>query len=187
MTGQYTPVARPPMSEAEAREFVSWAKDAQDELVRRVYEAYNRQAHLALGYGSWEEMCSGEGLGFYKLPRDKRAPAVVELKDHGMSNRAIGQALGVGKDTVARDLAPRSNSGANAPLKDHERVDYKAEAQDRRDMHTHEEAEPSERVTDARRDAFNHLRRAAIRANAVGRTDIRDKIHAFRRELESEW
>lgn len=112
---QYTPVARPPMSQTEAQEFVAWAKAAQDMLVQRVYEAYNRQAHLALGYESWAAMCEGERLGFYKLPADKRAPAVIQLRTLGMSQRAVGQALGVGKDTVARDAGERSISGANAP------------------------------------------------------------------------
>lgn len=112
--GQYVPAARPPMTGGEAQEFVKWAKAAQDELVQRVYEAYNRQAHLALGYASWEDMCVGEGLGFYKLPADKRKPAVIQLKSLGMSNRAIGQALGASKDTVARDA--RSNGGSNEPF-----------------------------------------------------------------------
>lgn len=118
MQGQYTPVAHPPMSKDEALAFVAWAKDAQDELVRRVYDAYNRQAHLALGYASWEEMCSGQDLGFYKLPRDKRAPAVVQLKDHGMSNRAIGQALGYDEGTIRNDLRPRSKGAENSALND---------------------------------------------------------------------
>lgn len=167
---QYHPEPLPPFNEDEARAWLTWAHQAQDELVQRVYEAYNRQAHLALGYDSWAEMCEGEGLGFYRLPRDKRAPTVVQLKSHGMSNRAIASAVGVDERTVRNDIRdthghrsepdePRSNSADNSALTDRQR----------------------QKLT----DIIRALRKVGIWLNGIGLSDARDEVNAIRRELEN--
>lgn len=170
---QYHPEPLPPFTEDEARDWLAWAHETQDEMVQRVYEAYNRQAHLALGYGSWAEMCEGEGLGFYRLPRDKRAPAVVQLKTHGLSNRAIGSALGVDERTVRNDIRethghtseePRSNGADNSALNDQELTD---------------------RQRQKLQDIIRALRKVRIWLNGIGLVDTRDEVNVIIRELES--
>ncbi len=172
---QYHPEPLPPFDEEQARAWLEWAHQAQDELVQRVYEAYNRQAHLALGYGSWAEMCEQEGLGFYRLPRDKRAPTVVQLKGRGMSNRAIASAVGVDERTVRNDIRdthghrsvpdePRSNSADNSAPNDQELTD---------------------RQRQKLQDIIRALRKVGIWLNGIGLSDARDEVNAIRRELES--
>ena len=71
---------------------------------------YRGRAWLAFGLASWEALCDRD-LGGVRiaLPRDERREAIAELREAGLSTRAIGAALGVSKDTVHRDLAGVSN------------------------------------------------------------------------------
>lgn len=80
-----------------------------------IIDAHANRDWLALGYGSWSELCEAEFRGaMLTLPRGERQEVVAELTDAGMSTRAIGAALGVGDATVRRDQAGASN-GAPAP------------------------------------------------------------------------
>lgn len=92
------------MTEAEAKEFVAYIHDVQDEGPRRVIDAYRRRAWLALGYGSWAAMCDGEDL---RLPREM----TPELRAGGLSIRAIAAVTGVVPDTARRDAGPTVRSG----------------------------------------------------------------------------
>lgn len=87
----------PDMDSAEAKDFVDYIHGVQEEGPRRVIDAYRRRAWLALGYGSWSEMCDGEDL---RLPRE----LTPELRAGGLSIRAIAAVTGTGKSTVERDL-----------------------------------------------------------------------------------
>lgn len=67
--------------------------------------AYQQRDWKALGYDSWDAYVDGEYSEHrLKLSTEHRQKAVAELRLAGMSTRAIGSALGVSKDTVARDL-----------------------------------------------------------------------------------
>ena len=72
---------------------------------------YRGRAWLAFGLASWEALCDRD-LGGVRiaLPRDERREAVAELREAGLSTRAIGAALGVHKDTVRNDLAGGESS-----------------------------------------------------------------------------
>jgi hypothetical protein len=76
--------------------------DAMADLV----ELFNGRAWITLGYDSWADLCAAQFNGVrISLPRDERAEVVQELSGAGMSTRAIGSALGVGKSTISDDLA----------------------------------------------------------------------------------
>lgn len=69
-----------------------------------VIAAHQGRDWIALGYGSWVELCEAEFRGaMIGLPRGERQDAVAELTDAGMSTRAIGAALGVSDETARRD------------------------------------------------------------------------------------
>jgi protein gp37 len=85
------------MDTAEAKEFVEYIHGVQDEAPRRVIDAYQRRAWLALGYASWAEMCEREDL---RLPRE----VTPELRAGGLSIRAIAAVQGIHPMTVHRDM-----------------------------------------------------------------------------------
>lgn len=91
----------------EARNLTDRIKTHVEELLPLIKVAYERRADLALGYKSWNEYCDSEFHGI-RLPIEKRREAVAELRQTGMSTRAIGAALGVSDTTVVRDLSTAS-------------------------------------------------------------------------------
>lgn len=84
------------MDAEEAKEFVEYFRELQDEAPRRAIDAYLRRAWLALGYGSWAAMCDGEGL---RLPRE----LTPELRAGGLSIRAIAAVTGVSHEQARQD------------------------------------------------------------------------------------
>lgn len=74
------------------------------DLLPLIKEAYEGRADRALGYDSWHDYCTTE-LGGVRIPLADRPMMVADLRQNGMSTRAIGSALGISKDTVARELA----------------------------------------------------------------------------------
>lgn len=67
--------------------------------------AYAQQDWRALGYADWQAYVDGEYSEHrLKLSTEHRQKAVAELRLAGMSQRAVGTALGVSQDTVRRDL-----------------------------------------------------------------------------------
>ncbi|VBA33124.1 hypothetical protein LAUMK4_05885 [Mycobacterium persicum] len=72
--------------------------------VEDVVRAFRGRIWVALAYDSWAEWCECE-LGGLKLPVPQRREIVSELAGAGMSNRAIADTIGVGRDTVGRDLS----------------------------------------------------------------------------------
>lgn len=106
----------------EARELTDRIRVSWDELAPLVTVAYRRRAWVALGYESWDAYCSAEMDGArLALPVAERRERTAELRDAGMSTRAIGSALGVDPKTVRNDLAsggeysPPEQTAANAP------------------------------------------------------------------------
>ena len=96
------------MDVAEAKEFVAYIHGVQDEGPRRVIDAYRRRAWLALGYGTWADMCDGEDL---RLPREM----TPELRAGGLSIRAIAAVQRVDPKTVRNDLSGGEPGPENSP------------------------------------------------------------------------
>jgi len=76
-----------------------------------VAAAYAERDWEALGYPSWESYVDEEfGADRLSLSPEHRQKAVAELRLAGLSQRAIGSALGVSKTTVANDISEVVNS-----------------------------------------------------------------------------
>jgi hypothetical protein len=104
------------MNKREAQQITKQIRCAVKDLDQLIITAYAERAWAALGYPSWADYCQTEfESDCVKLHGDARVKVAVRLKESGMSNRAIAVSLGIGKDTVARDLA---TTGANAPMLD---------------------------------------------------------------------
>jgi hypothetical protein len=71
--------------------------------------AYHERDWGTLGYQSWDAYVEGEFAGHLpKLDRDARRQFVGELREAGLSTRAIGSVAGASDATVRRDLAGAS-------------------------------------------------------------------------------
>ncbi|MFG2054791.1 hypothetical protein ACGFI9_12240 [Micromonospora sp. NPDC048930] len=76
------------------------------ETVAEFALAWERHDWQVLGYDSWQAYLDGEfGADRLRVPEVHRTAAVTVLRQVGMSTRAIGTALGISKDTVAREVA----------------------------------------------------------------------------------
>jgi hypothetical protein len=96
-----------------------------DELRDAIIELWDGQGRLALGYDSWHNLCMAEGLNLkLRLPMMARRSIVGDLTEHGMSTRAIGSALGVGKSTMQRDLEQCVPNGTPATITGREGKPY---------------------------------------------------------------
>lgn len=75
--------------------------------------AYEGRAWTALGYESWDVYCAGEfsEARMVRLDREQRREIVAEMREAGMSTRAIATGLGVSKNTVTEDIAQVSHIG----------------------------------------------------------------------------
>lgn len=77
-------------------------------------EAWHGRAWVALGYDSWDHLCKEEFVGL-QLPRDERQALHRDLRDEGMSMRAIAATTGAHFTTVANDLMGVENSTPDPP------------------------------------------------------------------------
>lgn len=119
------------LSRSEAREITERIRASLETLWSAVIEAYERRAHIALGYSTWDEYCRTEfGSNRIRLPREERAETVQSLKESGLSNRAIASATGVDEKTIRNDLAGPSaeNSAPSATFIDPKMVQAVEEA-----------------------------------------------------------
>lgn len=87
-----------------ARERAARIRTALEDVAPLIVEAYQNRDWDLLGYSDWHSYVVGEFGGPLRLGRDDRKQAVLELRQEGMSTRAIGDALGVHHDTVATDI-----------------------------------------------------------------------------------
>ena len=94
--------------------------EARTKLMERVQEAKDGNAHMVLGYQSWQAYLA-EVLGEepMRLARDERQDMVKMLANEGMSTRAIAPIVGANHNTVARDLATVSNETVAEPRVSH--------------------------------------------------------------------
>lgn len=94
----------------EARQRADRIRQGLGQIGPLILEAWQARDWEVLGYGSWQEYVIGELGGPLRLGRNERKAAVVELRQEGLSTRAIGGALGVDPMTVHRDLATVANA-----------------------------------------------------------------------------
>lgn len=103
-------------SPAAARARADRIREGLEALAPDILAAWNARDWEALGYGSWNEYVVGEFGGQLRLGRAERREAVRELREAGMSSRAIGAALGVNQSTVVRDISGDANASPVAGL-----------------------------------------------------------------------
>ncbi len=92
------------LSRAEARALTDQIRGRVTGLLELIAEAFNRRADVALGYASWDRYCFAEFPAIRWRATEEREHDVARLKQAGMSNRAIGDALGMDESTVRKDL-----------------------------------------------------------------------------------
>lgn len=109
-----TEIATTELTADEARELTAEIRRDLDGLLPKIKRAFEGRADKALGYESWQAYCSTE-LSDVRVPVGNRPAMVAELRQSGMSQRAIGAALGVGQDTVRRDLSTERNRSVDLP------------------------------------------------------------------------
>lgn len=99
------------LSRSEAQSLTAEIQRGMRGLQELIIKAYDGRAWTALGYASWDAYCDGELAGARpSLPRDERRELVGELREAGMSQRAIGSAVGVTQKQVWNDLQVTSKS-----------------------------------------------------------------------------
>jgi len=107
------------MSAASARSLTDEIRQTLTSAHDKLLDAWRGRADLALGYDSWDAYCAGEFAGqrMVRLDREQRREIVASMRAEGMSTRAIGSALGVGHQTVQRDLPTGPHGPVNeAPV-----------------------------------------------------------------------
>jgi hypothetical protein len=99
----------------EARELTDRIRGELRIAADLVIEAYKTGAWAALGYGTWQAYCVTEFAATRwarAIPVPERREITQRARSAGMSQRAIGAALGVDRSTVQEDLAA---GGGNPP------------------------------------------------------------------------
>lgn len=90
----------------EAKRRVDRVKSGVERIWDDLVVLYRERAWSVLGYQSWDALCDAEFGGTrIALPRQQRQEVVCDLRESGMSTRAIASAVGVNQSTIARDLA----------------------------------------------------------------------------------
>ena len=101
-----------------ARQLTDRIKVAAEGTWQLLMEAYTVGAHLALGYGSWDDYCTREfGALRLKLPREDRVETVQSLRSAGLSIRAIASATGHSVNTIQADMAQVYQSDTPLPAR----------------------------------------------------------------------
>ncbi len=103
-----TEIAHIELTRDEARSLTDNIIGRVVDLLPLIKQAYDQRADRALGYPTWHDYCTSELKGL-RVPLADRPAMVAELRETGMSTRAIGSALGTSAATVTRDLAAVSS------------------------------------------------------------------------------
>lgn len=98
-----------PLTELEAHAVTNRIRQCVTIAIAEIENAYAGRAWEAMGYDSWPAYCAAEFGEHISLPRDDRRAAVAQLRESGMSTRAIAAATGASHMTVARDLSGVTN------------------------------------------------------------------------------
>lgn len=111
-----TDIATAELTADEARELTAEIRRDLDGLLPKIKRAFEGRADRALGYDSWQAYCSAE-LNDVRVPVGSRPAMVAELRGAGMSQRAIGAALGISAATVNKDLSTVQDRTVEQPAK----------------------------------------------------------------------
>lgn len=101
----------------EAKRRVDRVKSGVERIWDDLVVLYRERAWSVLGYQSWDALCDAEFGGTrIALPRQQRQEVVCDLRESGMSTRAIASAVGVDQKTVVNDLRTTEEYSSVAPL-----------------------------------------------------------------------
>lgn len=126
-----------PMTAEEARVSVDEAKGSLVNAAACVVEQIEREAWLALGYESWDDMREGEYGGIaVMLPSVERHELVISLRALGLTQQQIADTVGVSEGAVRLDL---NRSSTNQPA-----TITNARGQERPTRYQQRQAEPPE-------------------------------------------
>lgn len=93
------------MTYDEARAVTDRLRQTVAVVAVQITKAYRGRAWLVLGYSSWEDYLEGEQIRpAGRLPRAERREVVAELRDAGLSTRAIAAATGASVGTIHADI-----------------------------------------------------------------------------------
>lgn len=93
------------LTENEALRLTGKIREKVTEIWPLIVEAFEGRIWVALGLPSWSAYCDAHLRGMVPaIDRAERQQRVAELRDSGMSTRAIGTALGVDHKTVVNDI-----------------------------------------------------------------------------------
>lgn len=94
------------LSPDEAEALTSKIREALRATVADIITAFQGRAWIGMEYDSWDDYVMSEfGSSPLLVPRADRTATVQELREAGMSMRAIATATGASKSTVGNDLA----------------------------------------------------------------------------------
>jgi hypothetical protein len=137
---------------------------------------YERRGWVALGYQSWAELCRVEFDGVQIAPGHRRAVA-NELREAGLSVRAIAAATKTTKSTTARDLQVSHSGTPDVP-------DLFAEFAARHPIPPrHDDDLPATRTTISGTDGKTY-RKAAAATPRAKRKPLSDEIRKAAYDLE---
>lgn len=109
-TGEIVAVA----SAEEARKLTDRIRESAATYWTDIAVAYKAHAWLSLGYGTWDEYCTGEFDDIaVPLPKEGLPAVVRSLRESGLSVRAISSVTGQSKSAVSRQV---SQSGTPAQV-----------------------------------------------------------------------
>lgn len=105
------------MSEAHARDVVDRIRqttgrllEAMADVEQLITTAYQGRAWVALGYASWDELCTAEFTEARMWASvEERQQRTRTLADAGMSTRAIAAVLAVSRETARKDVLATDN------------------------------------------------------------------------------
>lgn len=99
-----TALALDQLSAADAQDLVASIRRDGLNYIDGVKRAYSGRAWAALGYDTWFAFVEAELGDLPRLAVDDRQDLVVELREQGMSTRAIAAVAGISDQTVRADL-----------------------------------------------------------------------------------
>lgn len=99
----------------EAKQRLERVKSGVERIWDDLVVLYQGRAWQVLGYQSWDALCDAEFGGTrIALPRQQRQEIVCDMREAGLSTRAIASAIGVTHVTVQHDL--RASTGKSLPV-----------------------------------------------------------------------
>lgn len=104
------------LDEARGRaERIRAGLESYTQMRQDIADAYARRDWAALDYPTWFAYLEGEyGAELKRLTRDERRQAVTDLREQGLSKRAIAAAVGADEKTVRNDLSGAENSAPDS-------------------------------------------------------------------------